>query len=163
MNNFQRYIRYGEEEGAPSAEAVGALVDKYPWFTVAREVAEHLSGAGDPIQMLLRQNRGLSSLHRPHIDTELLTEVTEGEIIDRFLRMDDYRIVADEGGSDDTEIKTEADIDGDDDIVSEELAEVYAAQGLKEEAIEIYRKLSLRNTEKSVYFAEKIEKLANNN
>ena len=113
--------------------------------------------------MLLRQNRGLSSLHRPHIDTELLTEVTEGEIIDRFLRMDDYRIVADEGGSDDTEIKTEADIDGDDDIVSEELAEVYAAQGLKEEAIEIYRKLSLRNTEKSVYFAEKIEKLANNN
>lgn len=163
MDDFQRYIRYGEAEGEPSADAVGALVGKYPWFTAAREVYGHVSGTEEPLQRLLRQNRGLSSLLRPYIDVARLTEVTEGEIIDRFLRMEEYRIVADESGNDDAEIKTEADIDGEDDIVSEELAEVYAAQGLKEEAIEIYRKLSLRNTEKSVYFAEKIEKLANNN
>lgn len=163
MDDFQRYILYGEEAGAPSMETLDALAGSYPWFTAAREVAGRVSGAETPLQLLLRQNRGLSAPYRHGIDTAALTEVTDGEIIDRFLRMDDYRIVADENGSDDTEIKTEADIDGEDDIVSEELAEVYAAQGMKEEAIEIYRKLSLRNREKSVYFAEKIEKLANNN
>ena len=76
--------------------------------------------------------------------------------------MADYRIVADEEGDAD-DIRTTAHLDEEDDLVSEELAEVYAAQGMNAAAIEIYRKLSLLNTEKSIYFAEKIEKLTNNN
>jgi hypothetical protein len=78
------------------------------------------------------------------------------------LRKSDYRIVAEEGDVV-NEVCTEADIDEEDDIVSEELAEIYLLQGLKNEAIEIYRKLSLLNSEKSVYFAEKIENIENNN
>ena len=50
-------------------------------------------------------------------------------------------------------------LDEEDEVVSEELAEIYLAQGLRDEALAIYRKLSLRNPEKSVYFAELIDKI----
>lgn len=92
------------------------------------------------------------------IDIAKLTEVTADDIIDRFLRSDNYRIVAEEDGPAE-EILTEAEFSGEDDLVSEELAEVYLAQGLKDMARETYRKLSLLNPEKSVYFAELIAKL----
>ncbi|HTN44803.1 MAG TPA: hypothetical protein VL098_00535 [Flavipsychrobacter sp.] len=50
-------------------------------------------------------------------------------------------------------IKTE------DDLASESLAEILAKQGKYDKAIEMYRKLSLRNPQKNTYFAAKIEKL----
>jgi DNA-binding SARP family transcriptional activator len=78
------------------------------------------------------------------------------------LRKGDYKIIAEEGDVED-DVLIEADIDDEDDIVSEELAEIYLAQGLRSEAIEIYRKLSLLNSEKSIYFAEKIENIEKNN
>ena len=45
-----------------------------------------------------------------------------------------------------------------DDLLTEELAAIYLAQGLTGPAVEIYRRLSLLNPEKSVYFAEIIDK-----
>ena len=44
-------------------------------------------------------------------------------------------------------------------ILSESLAQLYAMQGLKDEAIDMYEKLSLKNPKKSTYFAEIIRKL----
>lgn len=44
-------------------------------------------------------------------------------------------------------------------IVSESMAIVYTKQGKIQEAIGIYKKLSLKNPEKSIYFAQKIESL----
>ena len=130
--------------------------DSYPWCTVLRVVSDNNS----PLQRLLATNRGVSQIELLEIDVESLTEVTSGQLIDRFLKMDDYRIVAEEG--DDAEsIVTEASFDDEDDIVSEEIAEIYVAQGLKMQAIEIYRKLSLLNPKKSAYFADQIEKLSN--
>lgn len=130
--------------------------DSYPWCTVLRVVSDNNS----PLQRLLATNRGVSQIELLEIDVESLTEVTSGQLIDRFLKMDDYRIVAEEG--DDAEsIVTEASLDDEDDIVSEEIAEIYVAQGLKMQAIEIYRKLSLLNPKKSAYFADQIEKLSN--
>jgi hypothetical protein len=94
------------------------------------------------------------------IDVEILTKITSSDIIDKFLRTENHKIVAQEGEVE-GEITTEPTLSDDDDMVSEELAEVYLAQGLNDMAIETYRKLSLRNPEKSVYFAEIISKIEN--
>ncbi len=96
------------------------------------------------------------------VDIERLVRLTSEDIIDKFLSTEHHRIVAEEGEPD-REIVVQAEFDDDDDCVSEELAEVYLAQGLKDMAIETYRKLSLVNPEKSIYFAELIEKIESNN
>lgn len=162
MERFKEYIRTSGQSPVPDVATVDSLVGEYPWFTAARVAKAHVGEGGDTLTNVLRTNRSISSLSLKPIDTERLAAVTEGEIIDRFLRLGDYRIVADDAADADA-VRTEAELDDEDDLVSEELAEVYVAQGLKDEAIAIYRKLSLLNTEKSIYFAEKIEKLTNNN
>ena len=96
------------------------------------------------------------------IDVERLTTITSEDIVDKFLRSDTHRIVAEEGEVT-QEIVVEAAFDEEDDMVSEELAEIYLAQGLKDMAKETYRKLSLLNPEKSIYFAEIISKIDSNN
>ena len=96
------------------------------------------------------------------IDVERLTKITSEDIIDKFLRADTHRIVAEEGEVT-QEIVVEAAFDEEDDMVSEELAEIYLAQGLKDMAKETYRKLSLLNPEKSIYFAGIIQKIDSNN
>ena len=162
MERFNEYVRTGGQSPVPETATVDSLVAEFPWFTAARVVMADVGGCFDPLLNVLKTNRALSSLSLKPIDTERLAAVTEGEIIDKFLRLGDYRIVADETG--DSEIvRTEAELDDEDDLVSEELAEVYIAQGLKEEAIARSRKLRSLNTENSVYFAEKLEKLSKNN
>ena len=143
MSLLNNYLNGGV---VPSAEELDALVARYPWFSAAQALKAQIEGK----QM------------RYEVDAELLAEESEGEIISRFLRKGEYRIVAEEGEVE-SEVRTEAEIDEEDDLVSEDLAEIYLMQGLKSEAIEIYRKLSLLNSEKSAYFAEKIENIEKNN
>ncbi len=98
------------------------------------------------------------------IDFDALMGRSAEDVIDRFLAKRDLRIVVDEKqAAADVEVTIEPKFEAEDDLVSEELAKIYLAQGLKEEAIEIYRKLSLLNSEKSVYFAELISEIENNN
>ena len=78
------------------------------------------------------------------------------------MRTEHHRIVAEDGEVEE-EVVTSAELDDEDDLVSEELAEVYLSQGLKDMAKETYRKLSLLNPEKSIYFAEIISKIESNN
>ena len=126
----------------------------YSWCTLLRVVEDNHT----PLQSLLTTARGVSSLELCSIDVDSLATVTSNQLIDRFLKAGDYRIVAEQG--DDAEsITTEAEFDEEDDLVSEEIAEIYVAQGLNSQAIAIYRKLSLLNPKKSAYFATRIEKL----
>ncbi len=127
-------------------DRISELIARYPWFSAARAMKARMAG----------------ERLRYDVDAEVIAEETEGEIIRRFLRQTDLRIVADDEALE-SDVRTEADIDDEDDIVTEELAEIYLAQGLKCEAIAIYRKLSLLNSEKSIYFAEKIENIEKNN
>lgn len=138
---------YLSGESTPDVKTLDELIERYPWFSAAHALKARLEGGSEL---------------RYKIDVEKIAEESEGELINRFLRKGDYRIVADDGDVTD-DVCTEAEIDEEDDLVSEELAEIYLSQGLKCEAIEIYRKLSLLNSEKSAYFAEKIESIEKNN
>ena len=148
----RQHLTGSMERGLKNIAAIDEVA--YPWCTTLRAV----KSPNSPLQSLLSTVRGAGLLQLEGIDVERLAAVSDAELISRFLKMDDYRIVA-EDGEPDTDIKIEAEFDEDDDLVSEELAEIYANQGLKSEAIEIYRKLSLLNPKKSAYFAAQIEKL----
>lgn len=155
MEQLKRYIAAEGATAAPDMKVLDDLLTRHEWFTVGRAVRRHISAAADPVQAAISVGRRMSSLERQEVDVQLLTALTADDIIDRFLQQEDLRIVADEEG-DEPEVTTEPELAADDDVVSEQLAEIYAAQGLHDKAIEIYRKLSLRNPEKSVYFAELI-------
>ena len=142
------------------------IVAEYEWFTTARILRRLVGGEPDPRLELPLHARGASSLALPAVDAGHLTEMTDDDIIDRFLSAGDYRIVADADGDEPApNVAESADSDDYDGPVSEELAEIYLGQGLYERAIATYRRLSLDNPEKSVYFAEiiaRIEKNINN-
>ncbi len=141
-----------------TSEVVEGLMRSVRWTETVTKEEPSSEGAKDALQRLLQ---------RPHVeaqtvDIERLMLVTSDDIIDRFLRAEPHRIVAEEGEPED-EIVTVAELDDEDEFVSEELAEVYLKQGLKAEAKATYRKLSLLNPEKSVYFAEIISNIDSNN
>jgi hypothetical protein len=82
---------------------------------------------------------------------------TAKHIIDSFLASGEHKIVPDDKRADEDVAGSSAVFDLNDDLVSEELAEIYLNQGLKKEAKAIYRKLSLLYPKKSSYFAEIID------
>lgn len=147
--------------GFPLTELDAALKTA-PWFMPLRVLRGRMTGKIDPWVSLLAPWRTESLLCRQRIDADELLRRSSEEIIDTFLQERDLRIVAQEGEPD-GEVRLQPDLDEDDEIVSEELAEIYLAQGLRDRAVAIYRKLSLLNPEKSVYFAELIRKTENNN
>lgn len=148
-----------EEVRYPLAE-LDAVLKAAPWFMPLRVLRERMTGELDPMVSMLAPWRTESLLCRRPVDADELVRRSSEEIIDTFLQERDLRIVAQEGEPD-SEVRLQPDLDEDDEIVSEELAEIYLAQGLRDRAVAIYRKLSLLNPEKSVYFAELIRKTEN--
>ena len=160
-NFFKKNNTSVDEQIFIEKEDVAALLKSERW--VSDGVEQQANPAEkERVVELLRELAQRPELQNKEIDIERLMHLSSDDIIDRFLRTSHGRIVAEEGEPTD-EIVVEADIDDDDDMVSEELAEVYLAQGLKDMAKETYRKLSLLNPEKSVYFAGLIEKIDKNN
>ncbi len=158
MQNFKRYVAAEGRDGVLDPQVLDEVLRRFPWCTVARVIRSAGQETIDPQLAVVEAFRHPSSLTLQPVDGAALTTLTADDLIDRFLHEEDLRIVAEEGEA--GEIRTEAQLDEEDELVTEELAEIYLAQGLKEEACAIYRKLSLRNPEKSVYFAELIEKTA---
>lgn len=139
-------------------EQISGLMSSRRWGSVQGEKASGEGQNQEALEDLLER----PTLILQSVDIERLTRITSGDIIDRFLSSEPRRIVAEEGEVSE-EIVTEAEFDDDEEMVSEELAEVYLAQGLNDMAKETYRKLSLLNPEKSIYFAELIAKIESNN
>ena len=106
-----------------------------------------------PIPGILLEQPDWSSMHhRPSM-----------ELVEEFLAVEDKRIVpteSEELSSDDLSIPSEP--NEADDLISEQLAKIYAAQGLNEKAEAIYRRLSLKFPEKSIYFADCVANLYRN-
>ena len=158
MADLKAYFAAPHTAAQPSAAEIGALVAACPWFVPGRILLGIVSGEEDPLTALTAPWRAESSLRMPAVDVSALGRLSSEEIIDRFLQEENLRIVAQEGEPEE-EVRICAELEEDDEVVSEELAEIYLAQGLRERAVAIYRKLSLLNPEKSVYFAELIAKL----
>lgn len=94
---------------------------------------------------------------QPHVtDPDSKTE-NIFDMIDNFLENGEHKISIAETTSDEFTAPSEQLPEGN--LLTEALASVYEKQGLYTRAIEIYKKLSLLNPEKSVYFAELIAEL----
>ena len=155
MTDLKAYFAAPRTAARPSAAEIGALVAACPWFIPGRILLGIVTGEEDPLTALTAPWRAESSLRMPDVDASALDRLSSDEIIDRFLKEENLRIVE--------EVQIRPELEEDDEVVSEELAEIYLAQGLRDRAVAIYRKLSLLNPEKSVYFAELIGKIDNNN
>ena len=149
-------------EAAASQGGLDAAVEAAPWFVPMRVLRQRQTGVSDPLVGLLAPWRAESALCCDEVDAGALVRRSSEEIIDTFLQERDLRIVAREDEPE-VAVRLEPELDEDDEVVSEELAEIYLAQGLRDRAAAIYRKLSLLNPEKSVYFAELIRKTQDNN
>ena len=169
MNAFGEYMSSMLRAESVSADTAAGFAERYPWFSAARMLRAHLCDTCDDYSLVTSPGRGVSSLSLLPVDVQRLSDIaprriSSDEIIDKFLLAGGHRIVADEAGDEPLEeIRTEPELSDDEDLVSEELAEIYLSQGLRDEAVAIYRKLSLLNTEKSIYFAEIIDAIEKNN
>ena len=131
---------------------------QYPWWSAVRLaiVRKNDGKIEDAATRLIAMLHPTATLRTEEVDLEAVHQVSTEDIIERFLKLDDYRIVAKDG--DDSDLATPK-MEDDDELVSEEIAEIYEKQGLYAEAIATYRKLSLLNSEKSIYFARLISEI----
>ncbi len=143
-------------------ERLRELLVRLPWWRPLQQLALRRGIELPPLASLADPWRAEASFGSRAIDAAQLLHLTADDLIDRFLGEEELRIVAEEGGPVD-DVRVAAELSEDEELVSEPLAAIYAAQGLRDEAIAIYRKLSLLNPEKSVYFAELIDRLEKNN
>ena len=141
-----------------SEEAFGKLFAAFPWYRPLQCEAARRGVTMHPAAHLVKPWRSEGLTGASVYDAAALMYLSTDDVIDKFLLTEDLRIVAEEGEPE-GDLKLEADLTEEEELVSEELAEIYLAQGLREEAKAIYRKLSLLNPEKSIYFAELIAKI----
>ncbi len=89
--------------------------------------------------------------------TQTSETLTNDDVIRRFLNKNPGPIRPDDTAHPQADTTSSEQIG--DEVVSESLAGIYAAQGLNDEAIRLYRKLCLKYPEKSAYFATRIVEL----
>ena len=82
-------------------------------------------------------------------------ELTSSDLIDSFITSNPKIIP----GNSSFQVDLSASLQEDPEIATEFLADIYATQGHKDKAIEIYEHLSLKYPEKHIYFAAQIQRL----
>jgi hypothetical protein len=164
------------------------IVGRYPWFERPKGLLLRLAHRMGDEETAQRMHRALSlrlsagpvptwMLEYP--DPSLFQKDGSRAMIDRFLSLDEKRIVPENpvnpvspadpinpaGPANETPAEPQADLSlaaefSAEGPVSEMLARIYRDQGHYDRAIDIYRQLSLKFPEKSVYFADAIEKIS---
>jgi hypothetical protein len=156
MNSFAEHIAGNGRR--PGAQELGEVLKKYPWFLTARRMLAEETGQTDALlelHYLSHPKKVTPHATEPpqdHDDTPL--SQTEEEIIDSFLRKEDLRVIPTEETPEYDAAHGSSVLELSDEMVSEELADIYRNQGLNEQARQIYERLILFYPEKSIYFAE---------
>ena len=140
------------------------LRERYPWWCGVHIAASELGVPTKESHLLasrLRSRRIPAASLLKEIRPEEFERSEMLGLIDAFIHSGDHpKIVVSEATTEESLAKgNEDEMEDDDDFISEELAEIYTKQQLFDQAIAIYQKLSLQNTQKSIYFAELIEQL----
>lgn len=135
---------------------------KYPWWGAVRMALYERGEAADGSIVYaagMRNRLGPATPPLKSISPDEFRRSDTLNLIDRFLSEEEHKIVIDDKMTDSPLDNIDNSEEMDDEFVSEELAEIYAKQNLFDLAIDIYQKLSLQDSQKSVYFAELIEDL----
>lgn len=96
LESLKLYLSSPESAPKPSDEAIRGFAARFGWFAPVRILLEQCSGAPDAVLSVVAPWREESSLRLGRIDAGALVRLTSEEVIDRFLREEDLRIVADE-------------------------------------------------------------------
>ncbi len=148
-------------EGRPASldeDVLRNLAEQYPWFMTSCILSGEKSINQPLVDLYLSLHPCPVSLLEKSVSTMLPMELSASEqLIERFLQEGEHRIVPREDAPEFDAAQESSKLDISEDIVTEELADIYLKQGMSEEAKEIYRKLSLLYPEKSIYFAEIID------
>lgn len=146
------------------------LADEYPWFDIPA-IARYETGGTLPrriaVQYVWRTpSREAQAAWKDIVDVASRCDAGVGEatevagamaIIEEFINSGEHRITPQENTPDEP-LAAVLDELPPDELLTEDLASIYLVQGLTVRAVEIYRRLSLLNPEKSAYFADIIDK-----
>lgn len=124
---------------------------RYPWFVAAQLLVWQRDGTLTPALRLRQQFRPLPDFLLKKIEAAATRDTFD--IIEKFLQNTPSRRPPATETLAGEDLSRES-VTEDPDLISEELAEIYAKQGFYSKAKEIYARLSLLYPEKSVYFAE---------
>jgi tetratricopeptide (TPR) repeat protein len=172
MERFFEVLARSTAMTAGDRPVLEEMIGRYPWFVLPKELLLKLSLRTGDTETTERMLRALSLrlsgwpppawlLEQP--DVAGIEERAGRTMIDRFLTLEEKRIVPAEGDSGDPADLAARTASAAEGPVSEKLARIYLDQGLYEQAAEIYRRLILTFPEKSVYFADAIEQIKKNN
>ena len=94
MADLKQYIASSGAGELPAEAELDALLARCEWFDLARIVREIATGRPDPRLDVTAPWRAQSSLRMAAVDADALCRLSSDDIIDRFLREEDVRIVA---------------------------------------------------------------------